>query len=42
MEPLKPPTRYLDLADPQARPRYTGIASFFRTPRRLWPRPISA
>ena len=32
MEPLKPPTRYLDLADPQAQPRYTGIASFFRTP----------
>ncbi|HTW69388.1 MAG TPA: agmatinase [Acetobacteraceae bacterium] len=32
MESLKPPTRYPDLADPQARPRYTGIASFFRTP----------
>ena len=32
MENLKPPTRYPDLADPQARPRYTGIASFFRTP----------
>jgi guanidinopropionase len=32
MEPLKPPTRYHDLADPQAQPRYTGIASFFRTP----------
>ncbi|HUB10984.1 MAG TPA: agmatinase [Acetobacteraceae bacterium] len=32
MESLKPPTRYSDMADPQARPRYTGIASFFRTP----------
>jgi guanidinopropionase len=32
MEPLKPPTRYRDLADPQAQPRYTGIASFFRAP----------
>src|ERR1700733_2650960 len=32
MENLKPPTRYHDLADPQAQPRYTGIASFFRTP----------
>jgi len=32
MESLKPPTRYPDMADPQARPRYTGIASFFRTP----------
>lgn len=29
---MKQPTRYHDLADPQARPRYTGIASFFRTP----------
>ncbi|MBN8875034.1 MAG: agmatinase [Rhodospirillales bacterium] len=29
---LKPPTRYPDMADPQARPRHTGIASFFRTP----------
>src|SRR6266700_932497 len=28
----KLPTRYLDLNDPQARPRHTGIASFFRTP----------
>lgn len=28
---MKQPTRYHDLADPQARPRYTGIASFFRT-----------
>ncbi len=32
MPPLKPPTRYQDLADPQARPRYTGIPTFFRTP----------
>jgi guanidinopropionase len=29
---IKPPTRYHDLQDPQARPRYTGVASFFRTP----------
>jgi guanidinopropionase len=29
---MKQPTRYHDLSDPQARPRYTGIASFFRTP----------
>jgi guanidinopropionase len=28
----KQPTRYHDFADPQARPRYTGIASFFRAP----------
>ncbi|MBV8574674.1 MAG: agmatinase [Acetobacteraceae bacterium] len=27
---LKPPTRYHDLEDPQARPRYTGIPTFFR------------
>ena len=32
MENLKPPKRYHDLADPQARPRYSGIASFFRAP----------
>ena len=32
MENLKPPARYHDLADPQAQPRYTGIASFFRAP----------
>ncbi len=32
MDMLKPPARYHDLADPQAQPRYTGIASFFRTP----------
>ena len=29
---LKPPRKYHDLADAQARPRYTGIASFFRAP----------
>ncbi len=29
---MKQPTRYHDLSDPQARPRYSGIASFFRTP----------
>jgi len=28
----KHPTRYNDLSDPQARPRHTGIASFFRAP----------
>ena len=32
MDPLKPIQKYHDLTDPQARPRYTGIASFFRTP----------
>jgi guanidinopropionase len=32
LDRLKPPTRYQDLADPQAQPRYTGIASFFRAP----------
>ena len=29
---LKPPRHYPDLADPQAQPRHTGIASCFRTP----------
>ncbi len=29
---LKQPQKYADLADPQAHPRYTGIASFFRAP----------
>ena len=29
---MKQPTRYHDFADPQARPRHTGIASFFRAP----------
>lgn len=31
MPPIKQPTRYPDLSDPQARPRYTGIPTFFRT-----------
>src|ERR1700734_342271 len=29
---IKQPTQYLDFHDPQARPRYTGIATFFRSP----------
>jgi guanidinopropionase len=29
---IKQPAKYDDLNDPQARPRYTGIATFFRTP----------
>ena len=29
---IKQPVRYPDLADPQSRPRYTGIPSFFRAP----------
>ncbi len=32
MEPIKRTTRYHDLADPQAQPRYTGISTFFRAP----------
>lgn len=28
----KSPERYPEMADPQARPRYTGIATFFRAP----------
>src|SRR4051812_33275068 len=32
MDPIKRPKRYAELADPQARPRYTGISTFFRTP----------
>ena len=28
---IKQPKRYPDLADPQARPRYAGISTFFRT-----------
>ena len=32
MDPIKRTTRYHDLADPQAQPRYTGISTFFRTP----------
>ena len=30
--PIKQPTRYPELADPQAQPRFTGISTFFRTP----------
>jgi guanidinopropionase len=30
--PIKQPTRYPELADPLAQPRYTGIPTFFRTP----------
>ncbi len=30
--PIKTPARYPDLADPQGRPRYTGIPTFFRVP----------
>ncbi|MGE0226394.1 MAG: agmatinase [Acetobacteraceae bacterium] len=29
---IKQPDKYQDMADPQARPRYTGVATFFRTP----------
>ncbi len=29
---IKQPTKYADLVDPQARPRYTGITTFFRAP----------
>lgn len=29
---LKPPERYPEMADPQARPRYAGIPTFFRAP----------
>ena len=29
---IKRPQRYEDMTDPQARPRYTGIATFFRMP----------
>jgi len=32
MPDLKQPETYRDLADPQARPRYTGVATFFRAP----------
>ena len=32
MDPIKRPTRYPEMADAQARPRYTGIATFFRAP----------
>ena len=30
--PIKTPNHYPDLADPQARPRYAGIPTFFRAP----------
>ena len=29
---IKQPEKYQDFNDPQAHPRYTGIATFFRTP----------
>jgi guanidinopropionase len=29
---IKQPRKYQEMADPQARPRYAGIATFFRTP----------
>jgi guanidinopropionase len=29
---IKQPAKYADLADPQARPRYSGITTFFRAP----------
>ena len=32
MDPIKRPTRYQEMTDPQARPRYTGIPTFFRAP----------
>jgi guanidinopropionase len=32
MDPLKPIVKYTDMVDPQARPRYSGIATFFRAP----------
>jgi guanidinopropionase len=32
MDQIKPLKRYHDMADPQARPRYTGIPTFFRAP----------
>src|SRR6516164_2556866 len=32
MDPLKRPIRYHEMTDPQARPRYTGIPTFFRSP----------
>ncbi len=32
MSPIKIPRRYAELADPQVRPRYTGLATFFRLP----------
>ena len=32
MDPIKRPARYKEMTDPQARPRYTGIPTFFRAP----------
>ena len=32
VEPIKQPARYPEMADPQVRPRYTGIPTFFRVP----------
>lgn len=32
MSPIKAPRRYAELADPQVRPRYTGLPTFFRLP----------
>ena len=32
MDPIKRPARYQEMTDPQARPRYTGIPTFFRAP----------
>ena len=32
MDPIKRPRRYHEMTDPQARPRYTGIPTFFRAP----------
>ncbi len=32
MSPIKSPQRYPELADPQVRPRFTGVPTFFRLP----------
>ena len=43
MDPIKRLNRYQAMADPQARPRYTGIPTFFRAPPpSISPTPISA
>ncbi|HUC17307.1 MAG TPA: agmatinase [Acetobacteraceae bacterium] len=34
MSPIKSPQRYPELADPQVRPRFTGVPTFFRLPYR--------
>jgi guanidinopropionase len=40
---IKQPARYQDFQDPQARPRYTGIPTFFRCePTQDLAMPISA